>query len=79
VACKGLHTSTARSPLVAPGDYWELALPHRLLVHGPLSDIADSALEEEERGAVERRLLGVYYQRWTSPVLTDTGFRLPSG
>jgi hypothetical protein len=66
VTCSSVDGVTAPASMVDPAEYWERALPHRLILHGPLNDIADSELETEERGAVERRLLGVYYQRYNA-------------
>jgi hypothetical protein len=44
--------------------YWVRALPHRLLIHGPLLELASSDVPPAERARAERLLVRVYRERY---------------
>lgn len=65
--CEGIaspETGSSELRIIAGPDYWALALAHRLLVLGPLLDLAGLELKPDERLRTERRLLDVYDRRY---------------
>lgn len=49
---------------VGAAEYWSLALPWRLVVHGPLLELAREQTTVEERIEAERRVLETYVERY---------------
>lgn len=50
--------------LVGPAEYWPLALPWCLLIHGPLLELARQEITNEERLDAEKRLLEAYAENY---------------
>lgn len=67
VACREAVPQDAQSSevrITTVDEYWMLALPHRLLILGPLLEIAGLAIGLEERIRAERRLLDLYKESY---------------
>lgn len=67
VRCAGgseARSGQADENVIPSGEYWTLALPHRLVVHGPLLSISRANLSDDERMAAERQVLDSYYERY---------------
>lgn len=62
----GTDDASPAARVVEPEVYWPLTLPHRVLVLGPLLDLASSGLPQARIASVEKHVLGAYQRTYES-------------